>query len=91
MISIKWRRPPNDGGSSIIDYKISINTNPVREVSVKDDFIVIGALKEDTSYLVNISARNLVGYGNVTSIIKKTKKGKKIFRNTLKKMLDLCK
>ncbi|XP_031572397.1 neurotrimin-like [Actinia tenebrosa] len=77
-IYIKWRRAPNNGGSPIIDYKISINTNPIKEVSIKDTFIVIGALEGNTIYSINISARNLVGYGNVTSIIEKTQKGSSV-------------
>jgi hypothetical protein len=44
-------------------------------VSVKTTIIVIAALEKDTSYLVNISARSIVGYGNATSVTAKTKKG----------------
>jgi hypothetical protein len=67
-ITVTWLRPIDDGGSPVLDYKIQINTQPPREINTKDNRRVILDLKGNTTYILKVYARNVVGYGKVSVV-----------------------
>jgi hypothetical protein len=69
---VRWTKPTIDGGSPVINYLLEINTKP--SVNTVNTYAVITGLKPNTKYTVKVYARNIVGYGNVSTIVSTTKK-----------------
>lgn len=69
MLSIKvtWNRSLDDGGSPILDYRITIiDMNNVQRATsrIHENNFTLQNLRQNRTYRILIQARNVVGYGN---------------------------
>ncbi|KAK3718601.1 hypothetical protein QZH41_008397, partial [Actinostola sp. cb2023] len=72
-VIVRWTRPVYDGGSPIIDYKLLINSKTLN-INAPNTNKGITGLTKNTEYKVQLYARNVAGYGNVSSKVFTTKK-----------------
>lgn len=66
-MSIKWRAPYNDGGTSVVDYRIEMKAPimPWIEIAINLPYSVFvkTGLSAGSEYKFRIQARNSIGYG----------------------------
>ena len=78
--SLNWTIPANNGGRSISDYKIEVANNCKTFVAVthvennSNGFNVTG-LDEGTRYCFRVSAKNSLGFGDLSEVIEITTAG----------------
>ena len=65
-LTVTWTAPGNNGGATILDYKIERSTDGTTWVSAATGASsghVVSGLSASTSYYFRVAARNSVGYG----------------------------
>lgn len=65
-LDVSWTAPANNGGATIIDYKIEKSTDGITWVSAATGAAsghTVTGLSASTSYYFRVAARNSVGYG----------------------------
>ena len=82
-ISATWNRSRDDGGSPILDYKITlfeVNADKQQRQSVvTGNNYTLRSLKHNRTYKIVIQARNVVGYGKSANATVATLEAGKIF------------
>ena len=70
-IRLKWNPPSSNGGSRVLDYKVTVKDED-KQRTITGNQTLFDKLKPGWSYTFILSARNIVGYGKAVSRTFKT-------------------
>lgn len=70
-ITLRWTSPSNNGGSPVIDYRVTVSGADDKRIlpPVTGTKTLIDKLQPGSSYTFILSARNIVGYSDSVSKI----------------------
>ena len=71
-ITTTWNRSRNDGGSPILDHRITLldwkNNVKYNQSGIKENNYTIYNLHQNRNYTVVLEARNLIGYSKPANV-----------------------